>query len=520
MVVKTKLILLAMFFLSMLLQGGENKPDGAIQLIGPEGISHLIAEKGGGELPWPFKDGVLAVAPESRTSAITDFPLGDFKAHLEFRVFEKEGVSGNNGNSGVYIQQSYEIQILNSFERKDKYTYTDCASIYKFKMPDELVCKPAGEWQSYDIDFKAARWDADKKIANAVLSLIHNGVLVHDKVELLAQTGRGRVEAPGLRPLRLQNHGNPVEFRNFWIKSDSLAKATSQNKTNKSQKKKGSATPVTAAIAEAKPSKGETLFKANCIACHQPVDAIVGPSLAEIAEIYRGNTEGLVKWAVKPGYKRKTGIPMQSMAFIGDEKLGLIADYMIKEGKKHKQAKKSKRPQFMEKLGKIQRVFMPNSGPASIAVKLPNGISYCWDAGRCQLRYFWEGELIPGRHFVSNGNSLPKLSNPAFYSTNISPFAADLGEQDFLGYDLNDKGLPVFEYRLGDYKIKETLDADKDDISWNYSIEGDQGIVYQLPQVTGYQVSTSVGKVTTNQLTLSKSEMKQFTISLKKTGGK
>ena len=92
-----------------------------------------------------------------------------------------------------------------------------CASIYKFKKPDKIVCKPVGEWQSYDIEFQAAKWSNGEKIANATLTLYHNGVLVHNKVEIPDKTGNGKKETPEALPLRLQDHGNAVQFRNFWI---------------------------------------------------------------------------------------------------------------------------------------------------------------------------------------------------------------------------------------------------------------------------------------------------------------
>ncbi|EDM25379.1 putative large multi-functional protein [Lentisphaera araneosa HTCC2155] len=197
------------------------KPEGAIQLIGPEGIKNLVNEQNPDQkLSWTFKDGVATAAKEH---IVTSMPVNNFKAHVEFKVVnnpnkKKNKTRGNNGNSGVYIQQRYEIQILNSFGHDDDYQKYDCASIYKFKKPDHIVCKPEGEWQTYDIEFYAAKWQGKKKIANARLTLIHNGVKVHDNVELPNKTGHGKKESPEPLPLRLQYHSNPVQFRNVWIK--------------------------------------------------------------------------------------------------------------------------------------------------------------------------------------------------------------------------------------------------------------------------------------------------------------
>ena len=215
------------FFLSIILlvssafTWASEKPPGAIQLIGPEGVNSLVNEqKPEQKLTWPFKDGVLTVG---KGHIVTSMPLNDFKAHIEFNVVSKAATKKkkkrtNDGNSGVYIQQRYEIQILNSHSRDKDYQYTDCASIYKFKKPDKIVCKPAGEWQSYDIEFHAAKWENGEKIAKAKLTLIHNGVLVHDNVEIPNKTGHGKKESSQALPLRLQDHGNPVQFRNFWLK--------------------------------------------------------------------------------------------------------------------------------------------------------------------------------------------------------------------------------------------------------------------------------------------------------------
>ena len=196
-------------------------PAGAIQLIGPEGVQNLVNEVNPDkELSWIFKDGVLTASKEH---IVTTMAVNNFKAHIEFKVVnnlnkKKNKTRGNNGNSGVYIQQRYEIQILNSYKYKDDYQHYDCASIYKFKKPDHIVCKPEGEWQTYDIEFHAAKWQGNKKIANARLTLIHNGVKVHDNVELPNKTGHGKAESPKPLPLRLQYHSNPVQFRNVWIK--------------------------------------------------------------------------------------------------------------------------------------------------------------------------------------------------------------------------------------------------------------------------------------------------------------
>jgi hypothetical protein len=204
--------------LSLTTLSASDKPADAIQFIGPEGTNHLVNEETPDKgLTWLFKDGVLTAG---EGHIVTSMPVNNFKAHIEFKVVlnpVQTKKKANTGNSGVYIQQRYEIQILNSHGKDKNYKHTDCASIYKFKKPDQIVCKPVGEWQSYDIEFHAAKWENDKKIANATLTLVHNGVLVHDNVEIPNKTGHGKAETPQALPLRLQDHGNPVQFRNFWL---------------------------------------------------------------------------------------------------------------------------------------------------------------------------------------------------------------------------------------------------------------------------------------------------------------
>jgi hypothetical protein len=123
------------------------------------------------------------------------------------------------GNSGIYIQQRYELQILDSYGLEPK--NNECGAVYTFKAPDKNVCKKPGEWQTYDILFHAARYeDKDgkpEKVQNARITVFQNGVLIHDNVEVPRKTGAGQPEGPKPLPILLQEHGNEVSFRNVWI---------------------------------------------------------------------------------------------------------------------------------------------------------------------------------------------------------------------------------------------------------------------------------------------------------------
>ncbi len=142
---------------------------------------------------------------------------GDFKLHVEFLLPFMPGARGQGrANSGVYIQRRYEIQILDSFGLTPK--NNDCAAIYTRIAPSLNMCYPPLSWQTYDIDFTAAQWDADgKKIAPAVVTVRHNGVVVHDRVRIPGKTGAGQPEGASPLPINFQNHNNPVFFRNIWV---------------------------------------------------------------------------------------------------------------------------------------------------------------------------------------------------------------------------------------------------------------------------------------------------------------
>lgn len=144
--------------------------------------------------------------------------VGDCTIHLEFRTPFKPAARGQGrGNSGVYVQDRYECQVLDSFGLKGE--DNEAGGIYHTSKPKLNMCFPPLSWQTYDIDFEAARWDAEgKKTKNAVLTVKLNGVLVQDHVEAPQPTpGAGLKETPAPGPIQLQGHGNPVFYRNVWV---------------------------------------------------------------------------------------------------------------------------------------------------------------------------------------------------------------------------------------------------------------------------------------------------------------
>ncbi len=187
----------------------------AIMLFGGTDFAHWTTGTDE-EIGWRLIDGTTESVPESG-SIITKQDFRDFKLHVEFKTPQMPpNVKGEGrGNSGIYLQRRYEVQILDSYGLEPK--NNECGSLYRFKAPDKNVCRMPGRWQSYDIIFHAARFDGNRKTQNTRITVWHNGVLIHNDVELENKTGAGRPEGPEPGPILLQEHGNEVSFRNIWI---------------------------------------------------------------------------------------------------------------------------------------------------------------------------------------------------------------------------------------------------------------------------------------------------------------
>ena len=144
--------------------------------------------------------------------------FGDCKIHLEFKLpFMPEAKGQARGNSGAYVAGRYEVQILDSFGLRGE--HDECGGIYKVARPKLNMCFPPEQWQTYDIDYQAPRFDdAGKKVSDVQVTVLHNGVLIHDKVSVSGPTTAAPMTTEGpVGPLHLQNHGNPVRFRNIWV---------------------------------------------------------------------------------------------------------------------------------------------------------------------------------------------------------------------------------------------------------------------------------------------------------------
>lgn len=151
------------------------------------------------------------------TNCETVKKFGDHKLHIEFRTpFMVAARGQGRGNSGVYVQSRYEVQVLDSFGLDG--ADNECGGIYKVSKPIVNACLPPLSWQTYDMEFTAAKYDdSGKKTENARVTVIHNGIVIHKDLELPKNTPGRHAEGPNDDAIFLQNHGNPVVYRNIWV---------------------------------------------------------------------------------------------------------------------------------------------------------------------------------------------------------------------------------------------------------------------------------------------------------------
>ncbi len=175
----------------------------------------------GSAVKWDLADNAMTVV--KGTGGIkTKRTFGDCQLHIEWRTpAEVVGKGQGRGNSGIFLQSRYELQVLDNHEN-ETYSNGQAASIYKQSIPLVNACRPPGEWQTYDIIYTAPRFNEDGvKVASAHITVLHNGVLVQNNTEIKGTTeyiGLPKNSKHGKAPIMLQDHSNPVSYRNIWIR--------------------------------------------------------------------------------------------------------------------------------------------------------------------------------------------------------------------------------------------------------------------------------------------------------------
>lgn len=201
---------------------GTKPPSDAVILFSGADFSEWMSAKDSSAAKWDLNADSSATVKPGAGDIMTKRVFGDCQLHIEFRtppVVKGEGQG--RGNSGVFLQNRYEVQVLDSYQNRT-YSNGQAASIYKQSIPLVNACRKPGEWQSYDILFTAPRFNADGMlIAPGRITVIQNGVVVQLNTEIKGTTeniGLPKNAAHGKAPIKLQDHGDLVSYRNIWIR--------------------------------------------------------------------------------------------------------------------------------------------------------------------------------------------------------------------------------------------------------------------------------------------------------------
>ncbi len=202
---------------------GENTkpPSDAIVLFDGTNLNEWVSAKAG-PAGWIVADGCMTVKPGTG-SIKTKRGFGDCQLHIEWRTpSEVKGDGQGRGNSGIFLQDRYELQVLDSYNN-NTYTNGQAGSIYKQSIPLVNACKKPGEWQVYDIIYTAPRFSENGRVAiPAHITVLQNGILILNNTEIRGTTpfiGLPRYDPHSMKePLSLQDHTNPVSYRNIWIR--------------------------------------------------------------------------------------------------------------------------------------------------------------------------------------------------------------------------------------------------------------------------------------------------------------
>ncbi|MCE5185458.1 MAG: DUF1080 domain-containing protein [Planctomycetaceae bacterium] len=202
-------------------QTPQDPPSDAVVLFEGKDLSAWSSLKDGGDAKWKVADGYMEVAAKAGDIQ-TRQAFGSCQLHIEWRTPDQvKGDSQGRGNSGIFLMSKYEVQVLDTYNNK---TYADgqAGAIYGQKPPLVNVCRQPGQWQTYDIIFHAPKFEGEKVVRPATITVLQNGVLVQDHWEIKGSTfhktpPKYEPHADKM-PLKLQDHGNPTRFRNIWIR--------------------------------------------------------------------------------------------------------------------------------------------------------------------------------------------------------------------------------------------------------------------------------------------------------------
>ena len=193
-------------------------PSDAIVLFDGKDLSRWKTEQGG-EPKWKVGDGYFEVA-KGTGNILSKEEFGDVQLHVEFwEPSPAKGTGQDRGNSGVYLQGRYEVQVLDCYNNKTYYN-GQTGAIYGIAAPLVNACRPPGEWQTYDIVFHPPKQGADGKVQSGSFTVLHNGVLIQDHTEIKGDaTAAASFQGIATQgPLILQDHGHPVRYRNIWAR--------------------------------------------------------------------------------------------------------------------------------------------------------------------------------------------------------------------------------------------------------------------------------------------------------------
>ena len=195
-------------------------PSDAIQLFDGKDLSKW-STLSGADAKWEIKDGAITVV-KGAGDIKTKQTFGDIQLHIEWRSpANVEGEGQGRGNSGIFLQERYELQVLDSYESQT-YSNGQAGSIYKQSIPLVNACRKPGEWQTYDVIYTAPKFsDNGRVITPAYITVLHNGVLILNNIQILGPSeykGLPVYQSHAKASLKLQDHGNPVSYRNIWVR--------------------------------------------------------------------------------------------------------------------------------------------------------------------------------------------------------------------------------------------------------------------------------------------------------------